>query len=96
MTKKEMREQSVRIRRSQPKDNCYIEVGEYVRIEINDETFEGYILEFGMRLQTNTEHDGLHPFLSLGKHPNVIANDFDEIVMLWIENIDKLTVIEFA
>ena len=96
MSKKELKDQSIGIRRSQPKDNYYIGAGDYVRIEILDEIFEGYILEFGMRLQTNTEHNGLHPFLSLGKHANPKDNNFDGIVMLWIENIDTLTVVSLA
>ena len=91
-----MRGQGKRIHRSQPKDNCYVEVGDYVLIEINDKTFEGYVLEFGMRLQTNTKHDGLHTFLSLGKHAGMKANNLEEIVMLWIECIDRLQVINFA
>lgn len=78
-----------RIHDNQPLDNCYVDIGDLVEIttkEKQDNVYQGEILDFGLRIQSNTEYDGFHPCITIGVFPKD-EQGYDALVMLWIENI---------
>lgn len=84
------------IHSSQPKDNCFISVGDKVKIKLKDccengKTFIGIITCIDIRIQTNTDYDGLHTIIDLvDNHPFERVQD-----SIWLENIESIEVLQF-
>ena len=87
------------IRSSQPKDNCFVSVGDKVKIKSKDyfengKTFIGIITCIDIRIQTNTDYDGLHTIIDLVDNPDALPFEREEY-SLWLEDIESIEVLQF-
>lgn len=83
-----------RIHCNQDKKNCYIDIGDLIEITTKEKNnvYKGEIIDFGLRIQTETEYDGIHPCITIGILPK-IKNEYSDLAMFWIENIVNIKVL---
>lgn len=94
--RRELATQNSYIHQNQDKENCYFGIGDEVEIILKDrvkddeKVFKGIISTIDMRLQTGTEHDGIHPCIVLAD-----TADINMVVgMFWLENIEKIKILQ--
>lgn len=83
---------------NQDKENCYIDIGDLIEITTKEDTnnvYKGEIIDFGLRIQVETEYDGIHPCITIGILPK-IENEYSDLAMFWIENIVNIKVLRLG
>lgn len=86
-----------RIHRNQDKQNCYIDKGDLIEItpKFESKTYVGEVIDIGVRVQNGTEHDGIHPCITIGILPKEKDGYSDE-AMFWTETITELKVLRLG
>lgn len=87
------------IHSNQVKDNCFISVGDLIKITLKDnckckKNYIGIIECIDIRIQNNTKHDGFHTVIDI-KEDNS-SSLLSSTASIWLENIKELEVIRFS
>jgi len=98
-----MDKQAKRIHKNQDKLNCYLDVGDLIEIHHPKGIYTGEIIDIGLRVQTGTNHDGLHPCITIGILPDehtpkeyLHDDKYVDMGMFWIEDIQHINVLRLG
>ena len=103
-----MDKQAKRIHKNQDKLNCFLDVGDLIEIHYSSDActvdvYTGEIIDIGIRVQTGTDHDGLHPFITIGILPDEHTSKeylhdakYVDMGMFWIEDIQHINVLRLV
>ena len=98
-----MDKQAKRIHKNQDKLNCFLDVGDLIEIHQPRGVYTGEIIDIVLRVQTGTDHDGLHPGITIGilpdeNTPKEHLHDakYVDMGMFWIEDIQHINVLRLG
>lgn len=103
-----MDNQTKRIHKNQDKLNCFLDVGDLIEIHhysdaYTFDVYTGEIIDLGLRVQTGTDHDGLHPCITIGILPDehtpkeyLHDDKYVDMGMFWIEDIQHINVLRLG
>lgn len=98
-----MTKQYNRIHSNQDKRNCYLDKGDLIEIHDSEGIYTGEITDIGLRVQNDSEHDGLHPCITIGilpteEQPKEFLHEsrYVDMGMFWIENINDIKVLRLG
>lgn len=94
---KKKESQSERIHKSQDKNNCFVSIGDTVKITCdNGDCISGVVMCYDLKKETTSEYPGLHMCVDLAVLPyDAKAGSYSDMVSIWIENIVDLIVLKF-
>lgn len=86
-----------RIHKNQNKADCFVSVGDMVKITcIDGYSVSAVIMDYDLKKETTTVHKGLHTCMDIAVLPyDEKEKTYADMATIWIENIVELEVLQF-